>query len=254
MAAGACNAQVPLPARQVARPVSAFCYSLCWSASSHRVFSWETCQRQLVGAGRGELFKRLGGSTAGGRGIYDHAKVIAVCGEDVAVHLQRADLGMVDGLAFLFVDTDATRLPETAKSRAGLAQVGDKLREALVVRISAQARSQVGDEASSNSRCSMRARTTRVCRPVKWRHAMLRSRSGRSRGSPIAADHIAFHAIGFHPTSQTAAGLAESCSTRRRTLCGSVVRMRFSAGTSWPASWNRCSRESGDVSTTSRAW
>src|SRR5882757_5656790 len=53
---------------------------------------------------------------------------------------------MVDGLVFLFVNADATGFPESAKPRAGLAQVGDQLCEALVVRVFAGARSQVGDD------------------------------------------------------------------------------------------------------------
>lgn len=79
--------------------------------------------------------------------------------------------------------------------------------------------------ASSYSSRSRAERTTRTGRPVKYRHAMLRWRSGRSRGSSITAIHRAFQAIGFQRMSYTAAGLAASCSTRRRTLSGSVSRM-----------------------------
>jgi hypothetical protein len=41
---------------------------------------------------------------------------------------------------------------------------------------------------------------------VKYRHAMLRWRSGRSRGSAITATRIAFQAIGSQRTSYTATG------------------------------------------------
>ena len=67
-------------------------------------------------------------------------------GEYVAVQLQQAQPGMVDRLALLFVDADTTRSPQTAKPRAGVAQIGDQLGEAVVTRIPAKARPEIGGD------------------------------------------------------------------------------------------------------------